>query len=88
MKHVLFLSILMAANMASTAQTAQFSYFSYGGDDTRFDKEIDRSRQYFNPILAGFYPDPSICRKGTPIIWSTLLSRFSPACPSSRARTS
>ena len=64
MKHVLFLSILMAANMASTAQTAQFSYFSYGGDDTRFDKEIDRSRQYFNPILAGFYPDPSICRKG------------------------
>lgn len=54
----------MAANMASTAQTAQFSYFSYGGNDTRFDKEIDRSRQYFNPILAGFYPDPSICRKG------------------------
>lgn len=45
-------------------ETAHFSYFKYEGNDTRFDKPIDRSSQYFNPILAGFYPDPAICRKG------------------------
>ena len=88
MKHVLSLSILMMANMVATAQTAHFNYFSYNGDDSRFNKEINPHNQYFNPILAGFYPDPSICRKGDTYYWSTLLSRFSPACPSSRARTS
>jgi alpha-N-arabinofuranosidase len=36
----------------------------YTGNDARFDKQIDPQRQYFNPILSGFYPDPSICRKG------------------------
>ena len=64
MKHVLSLSILMMANMVGTAQTAHFNYFSYNGDDSRFNKEINPHNQYFNPILAGFYPDPSICRKG------------------------
>lgn len=46
------------------AQTATFSHFTYSGKDTRFDKQIDNKNQYFNPIVAGFYPDPSICRKG------------------------
>ncbi|HOG05507.1 MAG TPA: family 43 glycosylhydrolase [Paludibacter sp.] len=32
--------------------------------DHWFDKSIDAENQYFNPILSGFYPDPSICRKG------------------------
>ena len=64
MKHVFSLSILMMANMVATAQTAHFNYFSYNGDDSRFNKEINPHNQYFNPILAGFYPDPSICRKG------------------------
>jgi alpha-N-arabinofuranosidase len=45
-------------------QTAAFEYFRYKGNDARFDKQIDPKNQYFNPILAGFYPDPSICRKG------------------------
>ena len=64
MKKAFFLAAALGASLLASAQTAQFSYFSYGGDDTRFDKEIDRSRQYFNPILAGFYHVPSICRKG------------------------
>lgn len=53
----------------STGQTtyeskARFEYFRYSGNDQLFKREIDHNRQYFNPILAGFYPDPSICRKG------------------------
>ena len=86
MKHVLFLSILMAANMASTAQTAQFSYFSYGGGDTPFGKEKDRM-DTSTPSWPDSTPTPPSAARETHIIWSTLLSRFSPACPSSRAKT-
>lgn len=58
------LSVLAAACLAASAQTAHFDYFKYEGNDTRFDKPIDHATQYLNPILAGFYPDPAICRKG------------------------
>ena len=46
------------------SKIAQFDYYKYEGKDAWFDREIDHSRQFFNPIVAGFYPDPSICRKG------------------------
>ena len=48
----------------ATAQDAVFSYFSYTGDEERFNKDLDVSKEFLNPILAGFYPDPSVCRKG------------------------
>ncbi len=43
---------------------ALFKNAVYSGCDVRFDKDINPENQYFNPILSGFYPDPSICRKG------------------------
>ncbi len=43
---------------------ALFTRFDYCGRDAMFDREIDPAGEYLNPILAGFYPDPSICRKG------------------------
>ncbi|MCI7015502.1 MAG: glycoside hydrolase family 43 protein [Prevotella sp.] len=58
---------MVAAGVMATgamAQTATFNYFSYEGNDSRFDKTIDNANEYFNPVMAGFYPDPSICRKG------------------------
>jgi alpha-N-arabinofuranosidase len=57
-------SVLWAAPDVVMEQTAQFDYFRYKGKDDRFDKQIDVHNQYFNPVIAGFYPDPSICRKG------------------------
>ena len=56
--------LLTAASTPTEAQTARFSYFKYEGKDSRFNKSIDHSRQYLNPILAGFYPDPAVCRVG------------------------
>ena len=56
--------LLTAAGTPTEAQTARFSYFKYEGKDSRFNKSIDHSRQYLNPILAGFYPDPAVCRVG------------------------
>ncbi|NPD92966.1 glycoside hydrolase family 43 protein [Xylanibacter muris] len=61
----LFLSVAMLlAVFVLQAQTATFKYFKYDGKDVRFDKKYDPASQYLNPILAGFYPDPSMCRVG------------------------
>lgn len=43
---------------------ANFSYFTYSGKDPVFDAPIDDT-QARNPILAGYYPDPSIVKVGT-----------------------
>jgi len=64
MKKTLITAALAIVAVTANAQQAQFKYFSYEGNDARFSRQIDRSRQYFNPILAGFYPDPAFCRKG------------------------
>ncbi len=39
---------------------ATFHWFKYEGKDSVFNKPIPEN-YYVNPILAGFYPDPSIC---------------------------
>ena len=53
-------ALITTLSLSSNAQTATFKSFSYKGDDARFNKNIDSSKQFYNPILAGFYPDPSI----------------------------
>lgn len=55
---------VIAAGAANAEGTAKFGYFNYSGNDARFAKQYDASRQFLNPVMAGFYPDPSICRKG------------------------
>lgn len=81
-KHAIpFLLLMLATCGVATAQTARFSYFSYGGNDERFDKSINRSNQYLNPILAGYYPDPSICRKGDTYYLATSSFSFFPGVP-------
>jgi xylan 1,4-beta-xylosidase len=43
---------------------ASFDWFDYQGKDAVFNTISKTDEQYLNPILAGFYPDPSICRVG------------------------
>lgn len=81
------LSALIATlSLSSNAQTAIFKSFSYEGNDARFNKNIDSSKQFYNPILAGFYPDPSICRVGD--IYYLVNSSFSfyPGVPLSTSK--
>lgn len=61
-KLTLFLFIATIVTVAM-AHDATFSYFKYDGKDSRFDKMTDPQKEYTNPILAGYYPDPSITRK-------------------------
>ncbi len=56
--------LLLAACSTLPSEEALFTHFSYRGQDAMFDRTIDPQNEYLNPILAGFYPDPSICRKG------------------------
>src|SRR4028119_2031275 len=38
--------------------------FAYEGRDRLFDRARLAPAEYYNPIVAGFYPDPSVCRAG------------------------
>jgi alpha-N-arabinofuranosidase len=52
--------ILKAADGADTSSWVRFSAFSYSGSTAT----TPGAGEYLNPIVAGFYPDPSLCRVG------------------------
>lgn len=88
---ILLASLCLGASLAVQAQTtdaptAHFSYFRYQGQDSRFEKTIDPSHQYFNPILAGFYPDPSVCRAGDTFYLVNSSFAFFPGVPLSTSK--
>jgi len=60
---LLFAAALTAAAVTALAEPVVFESFEYTGRDEIFDLPIEPG-QYRNPILAGYYPDPSICRVG------------------------
>ncbi|MGE6353945.1 glycoside hydrolase family 43 protein [Flavobacterium sp. NPDC079362] len=43
---------------------AAFDWFDYQGKDDAYTNVSKSDAEYLNPILAGFYPDPTICRVG------------------------
>lgn len=59
---------LLAATLAlcaapAHAQSVSFDWFEYTGRDAVFETPLPAGH-YRNPILAGFYPDPSVTRAG------------------------
>ena len=86
MKQLAILSLSCMLAVGAQAQTAQFDYFKYAGNDNRFYVEIDKSHQYYNPILAGFYPDPSVCRVGDTYYLVNSSFTFFPAVPLSTSK--
>ena len=56
MKKIAILSLSLTLAAAAQAQTAEFDYFKYAGNDARFNVEIDKTHQYYNP-------------QATPTIW-------------------
>lgn len=54
---------LSVAKMQSDNSTVTFDRFEYMGKDVIGQSPL-QAGQYRNPILAGFHPDPSLCRVG------------------------
>src|SRR5690606_33886081 len=48
----------------TAAADPRFDWFEYTGRDPVFEQLPPSEGQYHNPVLAGFYPDPSITRVG------------------------
>lgn len=45
--------------------TALFDYFTYKGDDDFYkENPLPDDESFYNPILSGWYSDPSICTNG------------------------
>lgn len=59
-----FILLIVASSCSTSPVKAIFHQFEYQGQDLRYEKDIDPTKEYLNPIISGFYPDPSICRKG------------------------
>lgn len=69
--------------VASGAHAADphFDWFEYVGDDTIYRKMPAGPGEYHNPILAGFYPDPSMVRAGDDYYLVTSSFAYFPGVP-------
>lgn len=79
-----FLIIFYVSTSCSSSpeeKKASFRFFSYSGKDDMFNDSINLQNQYNNPILCGFYPDPSICRKGDDFFLVNSSFSFYPGIP-------
>jgi len=63
------------------APVARFDWFEYDGHDSVFARVHANANQYLNPILAGFYPDPSITRVGSDYYLVTSSFAYYPGVP-------
>jgi alpha-N-arabinofuranosidase len=61
--------------------TAIFSGFTYSGDDTGRGFASPNDTHYANPILQGFYPDPSVTRVGDTFYLVTSTFSYYPGIP-------
>lgn len=65
---------------------ARFAWFSYTGSDSIYERLRARPGEYSNPILEGFYPDPSITRSGDDYYLVTSSFAYYPGVPIFRSR--
>jgi xylan 1,4-beta-xylosidase len=62
-----------------------FKEFTYTGKDELFSKPLNKNH-YQNPILSGFYPDPSIVRVGEEYFLANSSFSFFPGVPIHKSR--
>lgn len=65
-RHCVLAAMLVGSLVSASASaetTVDFDWFEYTGRDAVFEQSLPAG-SYRNPILAGFYPDPSIARAG------------------------
>ncbi|MDR2814452.1 MAG: glycoside hydrolase family 43 protein [Prevotellaceae bacterium] len=80
-KAILLFPLLAQLACTSGRSGATFRYFEYAGADATFAGYMDATRQLRNPLLSGFYPDPSICRKDSNYYMATSSFAYYPGIP-------
>lgn len=80
-KKIAIFSFSLMLSTTGIAQTVEYDHFKYTGNDSRFATSINKTEEYYNPILAGFYPDPSICRVGDTFYLVNSSFTFFPGVP-------
>jgi xylan 1,4-beta-xylosidase len=60
---------------------ARFDWFRYEGDDSVHSRTTAGPHEYRNPILGGFYPDPTVCRQGDDYYLATSSFAYYPGVP-------
>ena len=63
-----------------------FDWFEYSGRDAALEMAATDSDHYTNPILTGFYPDPSITRRGSDYYLVTSSFSYFPGIPIFQSR--
>ncbi|MDE5418516.1 glycoside hydrolase family 43 protein [Labilibaculum sp. DW002] len=77
-----FVFVLLACTPNGEVQNkARFYSFSYQGKDSFYKDNPLASNEFYNPILPGFYPDPSICKKGDDFYLVNSSFSFFPGIP-------
>lgn len=69
-------------NFASDTLVAHFDYFTYRGNDDFYNENpLPGDDYYYNPILPGWYSDPSICTNGKDFFMVTSTFSYFPGVP-------
>ncbi|MDR2058361.1 MAG: family 43 glycosylhydrolase [Dysgonamonadaceae bacterium] len=76
----MFMINMFSCKPSGTEQKAVFGYFAYKGTDATF-TAVNAASEYQNPVLSGFYPDPSVCRKGNDYYLVTSTFAYYPGIP-------
>jgi xylan 1,4-beta-xylosidase len=80
-----FAAMLAVASVPAAAQTvpltATFDSFTYSGNDNAYGFTDAKDGDYANPVLQGFYPDPSVTRVGDDFYLVTSTFSYFPGIP-------
>ncbi|MCW0483276.1 glycoside hydrolase family 43 protein [Gaoshiqia sediminis] len=69
-------------SFASDSLVAHFDYFTYKGDDDFYkENPLPGDDYYYNPILPGWYSDPSVCTDGKNYFLVTSTFSYYPGVP-------
>lgn len=81
MRALFALAVAMTATVAAAQPVARFDYFDYRGRDPPGRTLKAPEGEYRNPILSGFYSDPSVVRVGRDYYLVTSTFSFFPGIP-------
>jgi len=73
--------LMSRARGSATSSDPRFDWFNYDGTEPAYHAIKPGPDDYFNPILAGFYPDPSMTRAGSDYYLVTSSFAYFPGIP-------